>query len=100
MGRIVKVYLEPRRKMRDKEGRLWEGMNSQAAKPNKFRKIKTIEVRDDLPKHLIERTERHEYAEQQLMRRKHLSYKSAHKRALKLERKPIPGIKFVNIKAK
>ena len=52
----VKVLLEPKSKMKDKKGRTWEGMNKMAAKPNKFKKIKTIEVRNNLPKHLIKET--------------------------------------------
>jgi hypothetical protein len=85
--------------MRDEKGRVWMGMNEKAAKPNKFRKIKTEEVRKDLPKHIRKPTERHEYIEQQLMK-KGDSYKQAHKIALKKEKKPVKGVRFVERKAK
>jgi len=96
--KVVKVLLEPKNKMRDKKGRVWEGMNKDAAKPNKFRKIKTIEVRANLPKHLIKRTERHEEAELKEMD-KGKKYKVAHKIALKKESKPIKGVHFIEHKA-
>ena len=95
----VKVILEPKSKMKDKLHRQWMGMNKMAAKPNKFHKITTEEVDKTLPKHIRVPTERHEYIEEQLMK-KGLSYKSAHKIALKKEKHPIKGVKFVEIKSK
>jgi hypothetical protein len=97
--RKVKVYLKPKSKMTDKKGRQWLGMNPEAAKPNKFRKIKHIEVSKAQSKKLQARTARHEYIEEQLM--KHgKTYKQAHKVALKKDKKPVKGVKFKMVKKK
>lgn len=95
--KTVKVILEPKKKMRDKKGRHWLGMNKDAAKPNSFREIKTEEVLKSRPKRLRAQTERHEYVEQKEMD-KGRKYKAAHKVALKKEKKPIPRVKFKEIK--
>lgn len=70
-----------------------------AAKPNSFRKIKTIEVSKAQPKRLQLQTARHELIEQREMERGK-TYKPAHKDALKKEKKPIPGVKLKLVKGK
>jgi hypothetical protein len=95
----VTVLLEGKKQMRDKKGRLWMGENPTSAKLTDFKKIKTIRVQKALPKHIRKPTERHEYIEAGL-EKKGASYKVAHRKALKLEKKPIKGVRFVERKAK
>jgi hypothetical protein len=97
--RKVTVYLEPKRLMRDKKGRIWIGQNPKAAKANSFKMIKHVRVQKNLPKRLRVPDERHEYIEWQLMNRG-MSYKSAHKIALVKEKHPIRGVRFVERKVK
>lgn len=59
----------------------------------------TIEIKKDLPKKIRVHTIRHEEAEIYYMKNKHLSYKKAHQKALKFEKKEVPFPK-TNIKQK
>lgn len=92
--RKVIVKLTPKSKMRDKKGNLWWGQNPEAAKENNFRHTKNILVRSDFSKQKRHQTAKHEYIEDGLMK-KGMSYKKGHKKALRLERKRLRGIKFI-----
>jgi len=96
--KIVKVLLESKKRMTDKKGRHWLGNNPGSEKATSFRKTKNIVTLKSQPKKLRTRTERHEYIEWQ-KEKQGKSYPVSHKIALKKEKKPIKGVKFVERKS-
>lgn len=98
MKKVI-VKLVPREKMRNKKGDLYMGENPEAEKHTNFRHTKTEIVRDDLSKRKRKQVEKHEYKEW-TKEKEGKSQKTAHRIAVKAEKKPMKGVKFIEKKIK